>query len=268
MTASLTTHWAGYEDYKKKPRIHTLQQPYNAPYDLKVLEDFAYAAEVVFLDFEALFQRLGNTTAHRCGRFPTLDALSSIYPILDDLYSAHHQCFEAASTVTRDYTYYLYCRRKWDPTIPALWEDPETALQKFYKGGDPLRESIGKATACWKETRHQLQYELGVQLRMSSTLNWVLSAESVVLPWLPDSQCRMQRMLLTDIPNIVSQAQWHLSNFCELYEKLENCVKHPDSASIPATERLLSYINLLFNSYRFGLAASTGWAQLTNFTWK
>ncbi|KAJ7433031.1 hypothetical protein B0H11DRAFT_2123048 [Mycena galericulata] len=238
MTSASTEDWAQYEDDKRR----------NVP-------EFASPLP---RDLELLFERLRNTTDHRSRPFPSLNDVSSMYPTFDDLYSAHCQFFEAVAATIRGYYYYLACRRGWDPRIPALFDDPDTALQSFTTEDDRVRKSIDTVAASWKDARHRISYELRVQLRMPVSFDWVVDAESVVLPWLPDSQ---RHMLLNDVPNIVKQAQLHLERFEEVYLNLKASVKQNVWGAGSATERLLLAVIMLFTRYKFGLAVSTGLAR-------
>lgn len=217
------------------------------------MDNIAYASEAVFLDFEGLFDRLGNATGRNVSLLALSD-VSSTYPSLDDIYFAHYHLFEAVVTAIRAFWRYLACCHPRDrmKTLAVVDDDPEAAIHNFYKEDARVRTSIDRMAACWNETRHRLPYELGVKLRVPARLDW---AEWVGLPWLADSQ----HVLRTDVPNIIKKAEWHLANFRYLYESLEGCVKQIEcETAYQPVETLLSPLLLLFTHYRFGLAAATG----------
>ncbi|KAJ7777442.1 hypothetical protein B0H16DRAFT_1712445 [Mycena metata] len=117
MTTYLTTdrHWANYQHYSRT-KVPELLEPdvFNVPKLPKLLDDIAYAAEEVFLDFKGLFNRLGSATGLPFGP----------HPALDDVHSAYAALFATMVEVVVAFNvYWACCSRMMHPKNSALPDD-------------------------------------------------------------------------------------------------------------------------------------------------
>ncbi|KAJ6560217.1 hypothetical protein B0H19DRAFT_1146823 [Mycena capillaripes] len=247
-----------YRKFLKRLQSQLQTEDYKAPEFVTLLSDLASTTQDVYLDFEGLSTRLGNSAGSR-----------GPYCTLEELYDAYINLFESAmSTSSACRRYLAACNRAFDPEVPifaAQDHDPATTLDNFYEQCEQLRASIVTATTCWDKTGPKVQTALGVYLRRRSS-EWILWAESIMFPWFPDSRCTALR---TDIPRLVERAQGHLVTFRDHHESLQLIMKEIESARVGAhipphvrpiirTKRLVTYLLSLFMGYIFDVDSAAG----------
>ncbi|KAJ6560233.1 hypothetical protein B0H19DRAFT_1260862 [Mycena capillaripes] len=152
------------------------------------------SGEEVFLDFEVLFERLRNATDPH-GRGPQ--------PLLDGLYSAYVDFFEAVDEAANAYYNYLVCcSRVLDSTRTNTRavddSNSETALTKVDEKHGKLCASIAEVAERWGETTDKKKDRLWKSLTNGLPGDWMISAESFIFPWLLDSK---RHALCVDLPN-------------------------------------------------------------------
>ncbi|KAJ7221741.1 hypothetical protein GGX14DRAFT_671134 [Mycena pura] len=210
----MSSHWECYQIFSRDevPEFLEPELSRSLPALVTLLDDIAYAAEEVFLDFEALFRRLGEAVGNILGPHPDLDKLHSALTVL----------FANLAEILETCSLYWKCRTL-DPTDTESSRsdgppDALTHLSQFRELSLKVRASIGEASNCWNTAASALRYSLA-----EDPPHWLLRTELVVMA-LPSLRSSQRMDLRADLDNLATRAKWHLENLRNLYESLDKVV--------------------------------------------